>query len=122
MGVTLFPDVAEIFEWLEASGHRAAIASHTGEPRWAEAALQTLKTSKGTSYSTIAPVKEMHRAETVSQRSKAVHLQRIASRAGCDPTDMLFFDNMQHNILDGQSIQVTSCFTPNGLTWESIAA
>eukprot|EP00931_Biecheleriopsis_adriatica_P089897 TRINITY_DN63969_c0_g1_i1.p1 TRINITY_DN63969_c0_g1~~TRINITY_DN63969_c0_g1_i1.p1 ORF type:complete len:223 (+),score=44.13 TRINITY_DN63969_c0_g1_i1:67-735(+) len=120
-GVVLFPDVVGIFGWLEAGDHRAAIASHTGEPRWAEAALKILKTEQGTAFHTIAPVKEMHRAETVAQRSKAVHLRKIAERSGCDPTEMVFFDNMEHNIADGESIEVTSCFTPDGLTWESIA-
>lgn len=121
-GVTPFPDVAEIFDWLEASGRRAAVASSTGRGDWAEKALQLLKTTRGTPWASIASVKEMHRAESVANRSKAVHLRRIAERSGCQPEDMLFFDNMPHNIEDGEGIQVTSCYTPGGLTWSSVHA
>merc|ERR1712216_767043 len=103
------------------NGHRAAVASHTGQPRWAESVLQMLRTARGTSFSAVASIKEMHRAETVANRSKAVHLSKIAARAGCELHEMVFFDNMQHNICDGESVRVTSCHTPQGLTWAKVA-
>lgn len=120
-GLALFPDVVDIFNWLEASELRGAIASHTGEAPWAESALQALKTAGGKTFSAVAPVKQMFRADAVAQRSKAVHLQRIADKLGCDPREMVFFDNMEHNVLDGESIDVTSVFTPDGLNWSSMA-
>ncbi|CAE8585171.1 unnamed protein product, partial [Polarella glacialis] len=113
----MFQHAEEIFSWIEASGLRAAVASHTSQGPWAEVLLATLKTERGTSYSSIAAIKEMHRAETVANRSKAVHLRKIAQRAGCELHDMVFFDNMSHNVEDGESVHVTSCFTPQGLTW-----
>jgi len=111
-GVTLFEDVPEIFEWLHGTGQRAAIASHTSTPDWADMALTLFKTATGVTYSKIAGVKEMHGA------SKTVHLTRIAKRAGCERQSMVFFDNMQYNIDDGEAVDVLSSFTPRGLTWD----
>eukprot|EP00933_Yihiella_yeosuensis_P041238 TRINITY_DN35651_c0_g1_i1.p1 TRINITY_DN35651_c0_g1~~TRINITY_DN35651_c0_g1_i1.p1 ORF type:complete len:292 (-),score=68.34 TRINITY_DN35651_c0_g1_i1:41-838(-) len=115
-----FPDVPDIFDWLEAGERRAAIASATGRGDWAEHLLRQLQTSRDTSFSSIASIKEMHRAETVANRSKAVHLRKIAQKAGCELCQMVFFDNMEHNIKDGESVGVTSCFTPDGLTWSKL--
>lgn len=112
--VSLFRDVPEIFAWLQARNLRAAVASHTSTPRWAEAALQMLKIDPAAvSFAMVAGIKEMHGA------SKNVHLRRIASRAGCDLADMVFYDNARFNIVDGEEAGVVSCHTPYGLSWES---
>mmetsp|Transcript_4914 Transcript_4914/g.13730 ORF Transcript_4914/g.13730 Transcript_4914/m.13730 type:complete len:246 (+) Transcript_4914:122-859(+) len=121
-GLELFPDVPQIFDWLDAGGRRAAVASSTGRGEWADRLLQLLQTGGGVPFAQVAAVREMHRAESVANRSKAIHLKRIAERLGCQPHDLLFFDNMAHNIEDGESIGVTSCYTPAGLTWASVAS
>lgn len=114
--VSLFRDTSEIFGWLQARGVRAAVASHTSTPRWAEAALQLLKTEPaGVSFAMVAGIKEMHGA------SKNKHLTKIASRAGCTTADLVFYDNARQNIVDGEAIGVVSVHTPYGLSWESFA-
>jgi len=114
--VHLFRDVLEIFGWLHEREHRAAVASHTSTPRWAETALSLLQTCRGATLAGIAGVKEMHGA------CKTQHLKRIATRVGCCPEDMVFFDNAYFNIVAGDEAQVTSCHTPRGLSWNSFAA
>jgi len=113
--VELFPVVSEIFTWISAQGLRAAVASHTSTPRWAETALAGLRaTGTARSFATIASIKEMH------SKKKSFHLRRIAEQARCEPESMVFFDNMHYNIVDGEKAGVTSCLTPVGMTWAKV--
>jgi len=112
--VTLFRDVPEIMEWLREDRIRGAVASHTSTPRWADSALTLLRTSGGADLMSVCGIRECHGAR------KTVHLEKIATRAGCHPSEMVFFDNMRYNVQDGEAVQVTSCYTPDGLSWEKV--
>merc|ERR1712046_357893 len=78
-----------------------------------------LKTRRGTSFASIVGPVEIS-GFTVKTASKCAHLRKIAQRFGCDPQRMVFFDNSAYNVRDGESIYVTSCHTPEGLTWEKV--
>lgn len=112
--VCLFKEVMEIFDWLDSCCYKAAIASHTTTPHWAEGVLKSLQTSRGAKYTSVASVLEMHGAQ------KSVHMKRIAHRCRVNTQDMVFLDNMDYNIQDGRSAGVVSCHTPDGLCWKKM--
>jgi magnesium-dependent phosphatase-1 len=116
--VTPFAHVSEIFSWIEENGHMAALASAGGqEDKWpgcdcTENALQLITTRSGRSLADIMPVRRIH-----FSKSKDVTLTEIAEECGCEPRDMVFFDNSMARVKEALAVGITTCYCPAGLSW-----
>lgn len=111
-----FPDVPEIFDWLEAHEMKVAVSTHTFKPSWAEEALSLMETARGTKYTDllVCPI-----ASEVQRKNKDVHMRAIAVGTGCECQDMVFFDDKDHNVKDGRRAGTVSCMVASdGLTWD----
>jgi magnesium-dependent phosphatase-1 len=116
--VTPFAHIPEIFSWIEENGHLAALASAGGqEDKWpgrdsTEDALRLITTRRGRSLADILRVRRIHFTKT-----KDVTLKEIANECGCQPRDMVFFDNSMGRVEEALAAGITTCHCPAGLTW-----
>jgi len=109
-----FPDVPEVFDWIEEKGLKVLVSTHTYKPEWANEVLSLLQTARGTPYSDLLA---MPLGKEVQKKTKDVHLKLLAASVGCECADMVFFDDKDCNVRDGSRVGATSCTTAEGLSW-----
>jgi magnesium-dependent phosphatase 1 len=109
-----FPDVPEVFDWIEQKGLKVVVSTHTYKPEWANEVLSLLETTQGTLYSDLLTIPL---GKEVQKKTKDVHLKALAASLGCACSDMVFFDDKEGNVKDGTRVGVTSCITADGLSW-----
>ena len=102
---------------LRDEGHdiRAAVASRTDEPSYAEICMQYLCLEDGMS------LKEcfQDRVDIDCYNDKTHHLTRLQKQTGIPFEEMCFFDNEYWNIKCVMPIGVSSFYTPKGMTREA---
>lgn len=113
--VVPLPDVPEVFDWLEAHSIKVTASTHTFKPAWAAEALSLMETASGTKYSDLLVIPI---ASEIQRKNKDVHLRAIATETGISCTDMVFFDDKEHNVSDGRKAGATSCLVKEGLSWD----
>lgn len=109
-----FPDVPEIFDWIEEKGLKVVVSTHTYKPEWANEVLSLLETTRGTPFSALLTIPI---GKEVQKKTKDVHLKSLAAALGCECSDMVFFDDKENNASDGSKVGATSSTTADGLSW-----
>jgi len=102
--IQLYPDVRDIIRMLRQQGRLIAIASRTEQPTWAKQILDLLDLRHWFDYEEIFPARKIY------------HLQNIHQQSGISFSQMVFFDDEQRNIVDVNTLGVTTEWVQNGIT------
>lgn len=106
--IRLYTEVIEILETLQSRDYEIALASRTEKPEWANELVRLLGVDLFVNYREIYP------------GSKITHLTRISETSGAAFSEIIFFDDESRNVVDAQSIGVSSVLVPNGITRELV--
>lgn len=102
--VELYSDVWAILDYCDSKGIAMALASRTEEPVWARQLLDLLAVTDRFGLAEIYP------------SSKLQHFAALQESSGIDFQAMLFFDDEQRNIVEVETLGVTSIYVPSGMT------
>lgn len=106
--IRLYTEVIEILETLQSRDYELALASRTEKPDWANELTRLLGVDLFVNYREIYP------------GSKITHLTRISETSGAAFSEIIFFDDESRNIVEAESIGVSSVLVPNGINRELV--
>lgn len=95
-----FPDIPQIFQYLNDNGIKIGVASRTRYPTGALSLLKKLRLEPKIDYFEVYPGQKMK------------HFQRIADQSNVSYEEMIFFDDEERNIEDITGIGVFSVLVP----------
>lgn len=102
--IELYPNVCAMLDYCDVKGVALALASRTEEPDWARQLLDLLAVTDRFELAEICP------------SSKLQHFAALQKASGIDYQAMLFFDDEQRNIMEVETLGVTSVYVPSGMT------
>lgn len=105
--VTLYPDIVDILDALDAAGVPAAVASRTEEPAWAVELLELLGVHHRFAHHEIYP------------SEKTRHFGRLQADSGVAFEEMVFFDDERRNIVDVSALGVRCHLVSRGVDWDA---
>lgn len=93
---------------------KVAWVSCTDEPDWAEQCLSMFQTEGGSSIGSVAHQSEIYKA------NKQTHFRNLKEKyPSIEFSDMLFFDNEQHNLVSVSKLGVKCVHAPRGMEVEA---
>lgn len=102
--VELYEDVDAILNYCDAKDIFMGLASRTEEPAWAQKLVDLLGLTERFEFAEIYPA------------SKLQHFAALREASRIDYQAMLFFDDEQRNIVEVETLGVTSIYVPSGMT------
>lgn len=104
--MSLYPDVIEILDEIEAIGIPMALASRTEKPDWARDLLSRFGIRKRFAFEEIYP------------SSKVRHFNAIALKADISLSEMIFFDDEERNIREVSELGVFAVHARAGMNFD----